>query len=60
MDIFTNFCLRKRDVSMLDLSAMTAETGDEFAMFTRRGERLIVRGDAKKIPYAQIRCRGDC
>ena len=42
--------VRKRDVSMLDLSALTAQTGDEFAMFTRRGERLIVRGNAKRIP----------
>ena len=31
----------KEDVSMLDLSALTAKTGDEFAMFTRcsRGGR---------------------
>ena len=42
--------LRKRDVKMLDLSAMTAETGDEFAMFTRKGERLIIRGDNSGVP----------
>ena len=42
--------VNKRDVSMLDLSAMTAKTGDEFAMFTRQGKRLIVRGDAKQVP----------
>lgn len=36
--------VRKRDVSMLDLAAMTASTGDEFAMFTKGGERLLVRG----------------
>jgi hypothetical protein len=41
---------RKHDVSMLDLSSLTAETGDEFAMFTRKGERLIIRGDNKQIP----------
>ena len=35
---------------MIDLSAMTAKTGDEFAMFTREGERLIVRGDSKRVP----------
>lgn len=45
-----NTLVRKRDVSMNDLSAMTAKTGDEFAMFTRKGERLIVRGDAESIP----------
>ena len=42
--------IKKRDVSMMDLSALTAETGDEFAMFTRKGERLIIRGDAEQIP----------
>jgi len=35
----------KDDVSMNDLSALTAKTGDEFAMFTRGSERLVVRGD---------------
>ena len=42
--------VRKRDVSMLDLSALTAKTGDEFAMFTRKGYRLIVRGDIERVP----------
>ena len=42
--------VRKRDVSMLDLAALTAKTGDEFAMFTRKGNRLIVRGDASQVP----------
>ena len=41
---------RKCDVSMLDLSAITAITGDEFAMFTRGGERLIVRGENERVP----------
>ena len=36
--------VKKRDVSMIDLAAMTAATGDEFAMFTKGGERLICRG----------------
>ena len=40
----------KRDVSMLDLSAMTAVTGDEFAMFTLKNERLIVRADSVGVP----------
>jgi len=35
----------KGDVSMMDLAALTAKTGDEFAMFTRGSERLVVRGD---------------
>jgi hypothetical protein len=44
--------VNKRDVSMLDLSALTAKTGDEFAMFTKAGRRLIVRGNSEKIPLS--------
>jgi len=36
----------KGDVSMTDLAALTAKTGDEFAMFTQGSRRLIVRGNA--------------
>ena len=42
--------VKKRDVSMLDLAALTAKTGDEFAMFTRKGDRLIMRGDNDTVP----------
>ncbi|MCD8127498.1 MAG: phage head morphogenesis protein [Clostridiales bacterium] len=41
--------ISKADVSMADLSALTAKTGDEFAMFTKAGERLIVRGNSVKV-----------
>ena len=44
--------VKKRDVSMHDLAALTAKTGDEFAMFTRKGRRLIVRGDSRMIPLS--------
>ena len=37
--------VKKRDVNMRDLAALTAQTGCEYAMFTRKGERLIVRGN---------------
>lgn len=37
--------IKKRDVNMRDLAALTAQTGCEYAMFTRKGERLIVRGN---------------
>ena len=33
-----------------DLAALTAATGDEFAMFTTGGRRLIYRGDASTVP----------
>jgi hypothetical protein len=41
--------VNKSDVSMTDLAALTAKTGDEFAMFTRGSERLIVRGDFEHV-----------
>ena len=33
-----------------DLAALTAQTGDEFAMFTTGGRRLITRGDSTSVP----------
>ncbi|MCA9088359.1 MAG: hypothetical protein KDA90_06950 [Planctomycetaceae bacterium] len=40
----------KKFVSMNDLRNLTLHTGDEFAMLTRGGERMIVRGNGGKIP----------
>ena len=45
--------VKKREVSMMDLAALTERTGDEFAVFTRKGERLIVRGNNKQIPLSE-------
>lgn len=39
----------RESVNMTDLSALTAKTGDEFAMFTRKNERLIIRGNQFKV-----------
>ncbi len=39
----------KKSVNMADLSALTAKTGDEYAMFTKGTERLVVRGNATKV-----------
>ncbi len=39
----------KRNVKMSDLAALTAATGDEFAMFTKNKERLIIRGNPYKV-----------
>jgi hypothetical protein len=39
----------KGAASMMDLAALTAKTGDEFAMFTLGSKRLIVRGDAVSV-----------
>jgi len=39
----------KEDISMNDLSALTAKANVEFAMFTRGAERLVIRGDAGRV-----------
>ena len=39
----------KKNVNMKDLAALTAETGDEFTMFTKGQERLIVRGNSTSV-----------
>lgn len=36
-------------VNMADLSALTAKTGDEFAMFTKGNERMIIRGNCTRV-----------
>jgi hypothetical protein len=41
--------VKKSDVSMIDLAALTAQENVEFAMFTRGSERLIVRGDRYSV-----------
>jgi hypothetical protein len=39
----------RNSVNMTDLSALTAATGVEFAMFTKGQERLIIRGNEIKV-----------
>lgn len=39
----------RKSVNMADLSALTAKTGDEFAMFTKGNERLIIRGNSYRV-----------
>ena len=41
--------VKKSDVSMTDLAALTAKTGDEFAVFTRGSQRLVIRGDSRSV-----------
>ncbi len=48
----------KSQVSMADLSALTAKTGDEFAMFTKAGERLVVRGNSYSVKITLEEARG--
>lgn len=39
----------RNSVNMADLSALTAKTGVEFAMFTKGSERLIIRGNERMV-----------
>lgn len=41
--------VHRDSVNMPDLSALTAKTGDEFAMFTKGNERLVVRGNSTRV-----------
>jgi hypothetical protein len=43
----------KKNVSMNDLLQLTKHTGDEFNMFTKKGQRLIVRGYGSEIKVSQ-------
>jgi hypothetical protein len=38
----------KRDVGMSDLKKLSAETGDEYSMFTKGNERFVIRGKPPK------------
>jgi hypothetical protein len=40
-----------------DLSALTAKTGDEFAMFTRGSQRMIIRGGPTKVNINSVRAQ---
>ena len=48
-EIDDNVTVHKSDVSMKDLAALTAHEGVEFALFTRKGERMIIRGDVLHV-----------
>lgn len=41
--------VHKKTVSMADLSALTAKTEDEFALFTKGQERMIIRGNSYRV-----------
>lgn len=48
-DYDSRIIVRKKAVNMKDLAALTAKTGVEFAMFTKGGQRLIIRGNSQKV-----------
>ena len=41
--------VKKSEVSMVDLDALTAFTGDEFGLFTKGGQRFIIRGNNRTV-----------
>lgn len=48
-DYESSITINRGDVNLKDLAALTAKTGDEFAMFTRGSQRMIVRGNANAV-----------
>jgi len=48
-DFDSKVIVPKKSVKMSDLAALTAYTGDEFAMFTNGNERLIIRGNQRGV-----------
>lgn len=49
VDYNSRITVPKKDINMADLSAFTAKTGHEFAMFTKGQKRLIIRGNGLKV-----------
>lgn len=45
----SRYVFKKNEVSMKDLAALTAHTNAEFAMFTKGGDRLIIRGERNSV-----------
>jgi hypothetical protein len=43
----------KKRVNMADLAALTAETGDEFALLAKGGTRLVPRGNESRIELSE-------
>ena len=54
-DYDSSVVVKKSDVSLNDLAALTVKTGDEFAMFTRGSQRLIVRGGPTNVNINEVR-----
>lgn len=48
-DVDSRIIIAKNQVNMIDLSALTAKTGNEFALFTKGEERLVIRGNSQKV-----------
>lgn len=49
--------VNRNSVNMKDLAALTAYTGDEFAMFTKGNERLIIRGNKSSVNIDALKAK---
>jgi len=43
----------KSKIKVSDLAALTAKTGDEFALFTCGSQRLLIRGESYGVPLTE-------
>lgn len=50
LPVYGSKTIAHKSFGQRDLSALTAATGDEFAMFSTGGRRLIYRGDFESVP----------
>ena len=48
-EVDSRVIVTKSDVGMIDLSALTAKTGCEYALFTKGNDRLVIRGNSQKV-----------
>lgn len=51
-DAGARIVVAKRAFKTNDLAALTAMTGDEFTVFTRGSQRMVVRGDSTGVPLS--------
>jgi hypothetical protein len=49
-DTLSQLSLKKSQINVTELAALTAQTGDEFALFTRGSQRLVIRGNDRGVP----------
>ncbi len=48
----SSILLHRSDIGLYDIAALTAATGDEFALFTRQEHRLLFRGGPTGVPLS--------
>lgn len=57
LDYNSTATVPKKSVSMTDLSALTAETGAEYALFTRGAKRLVIRGSENMVDIDEAKAK---